>query len=82
MTTEKERKEIAEKILLRSVNGKEIRIGRFLGTKVPDKYKNLKVLFDSQKILGALYISETEKVIQVVDVGVFQIVETNDKTKG
>ena len=67
------RKEIVEEILSKSNfgNGK---IGKFLGLKVPEKYENLKMIFDSQKSIGALYIADEEMIIQVVDIGVFQVI--------
>ena len=67
---------IAEKILSRSANFGNNKIGKYLGKKVPERYEHLKYFYDTQKIIGVLYIAEEGKVILVVDIGVFQVIET------
>jgi hypothetical protein len=67
---------IAERVLSKSTNFGNRKVGKYLGEKVPERFEHLKYFYDTQKILGALYIAEGDQILQVVDVGVFQIIVT------
>jgi hypothetical protein len=75
---EKEMISLAEKTLLKSdnFNNEKVRISKYLGEKVSERYEHLRYFFNSKGIIGAMYIADNDKVVQVIDIGVFQIVET------
>jgi len=72
-----EKNEILEKgreIINRSDNFKGYELVDYVGKKVPAEYNNVMHYMKDKVIMGALYINGDNKIIQVIDIGVFQVI--------
>lgn len=66
---------LGERKLQRSSNFSGIKLTAYLKDRIPSEYEWVKHFFDSNGIVGAMYINAGNKIVQVIDVGTFQIVE-------